>query len=228
ITDKVQADEAIMRANKKLNFFSSITRHDILNLLTSLKGNLELSKESAGSSGIRSSVEKELAAAEAIQNQILFTRDYQDIGIQPPAWQNVREVIVKSCSGIHLGKVEVEVLITGAEIYADLLLGRVFFHLIDNAIRYGGAVSRIRFTGEESFEELVLACEDDGVGIPADAKEKIFNRQYYGSSGIAMFISQEILSITGISIRETGVPGKGARFEIRVPKGAYRFVSEGQ
>jgi PAS domain S-box-containing protein len=225
ITNKVQADEAIMRANKKLNFFSSITRHDILNLLTSLKGNLELSKESTDITSIRTSVEKELAAAEAIQNEILFTRDYQDIGIQPPAWQNVREVILKSCSGIQLGKVEVEVMIAGAEIYADLLLERVFFHLIDNAIRYGGPVSRIRFSCEESFDKLVFACEDNGIGILADAKERIFNRQHYGSAGLAMFVSREILSITGISICETGTPGKGARFEIRVPKGAYRFVS---
>jgi PAS domain S-box-containing protein len=226
ITDKVQADEAIRRANKKLNFFSSITRHDILNLLTSLKGNLELTRESAGAAGISASVEKELEAAEAIQNQILFTRDYQDIGIKPPEWQNVREVILKSCSGIHLGNVGVEVLITGAEVYADLLLGRVFHHLVDNAIRHGGKVTRIQFTCTESFEELVMTCEDDGVGIPADVKEKIFNRQHFVTSGLAMFVTREILSITGISIRETGTPGKGARFEIRVPKGAYRFVSQ--
>ena len=32
-----------------------------------------------------------------------------------------------------------------------------------------------------------------------------------------------ILSITGITITETGTPGQGARFEIVVPKGAYRF-----
>lgn len=226
ITEKVQADEAIRRANKKLNFFSSIIRHDILNMLTSLKGNLELSREITDISGIRTSVEKELAAAEAIQNQILFTRDYQDIGIRPPEWQDVRKVILKSCYGIRLGNVEVEVMITGAEVYADLLFERVFFHLIDSAIRYGGKVSRIRFTCNESFDELVLACEDDGIGIPPDAKEKIFSRQHYGSAGLAMYVSREILSITGIGIRETGTPGKGARFEIRVPKGAYRFVSQ--
>jgi len=39
-----------------------------------------------------------------------------------------------------------------------------------------------------------------------------------------LFLSQEILSITGITITETGEPGKGARFEITVPKGAYRFT----
>jgi signal transduction histidine kinase len=72
----------------------------------------------------------------------------------------------------------------------------------------------------------VLTCEDDGFGIPADVKEKIFNRQHSAGSGLGLFVSREILSITGISIRETGIPGKGARFEIRIPKGAYRFITE--
>ena len=40
---------------------------------------------------------------------------------------------------------------------------------------------------------------------------------------MGLFLAREILSVTGITIRETGEPGKGARFEISVPKGAYRF-----
>jgi PAS domain S-box-containing protein len=226
ITERILAEEAVQRANKKLNFFSSITRHDILNHLTALKGNLELSRECTSDKGILTFIDKEMAAAEAIQRQILFTRDYQDIGIEPPEWQNVRKVILKSCSSMKLGDVTVTVDITGVEIYADLLLGRVFHHLIDNAIAHGRTATQVRFTCEELFEELVLACEDDGVGIPEDQKERIFNRPHFMGSGLGMFISREILSITGIGIRETGTPGKGARFEIRVPKGVYRFVNE--
>jgi PAS domain S-box-containing protein len=226
ITDRVLAEEAVRRANEKLNFFSSFTRHDILNQLTALKGHLELSWETAGDPGLKTSVEKELAAAEAIQNQILFTRDYQDIGILPPAWQNVREVILKSCAGTRLKNITVDVEVTGVEIYADLLLKRVFHHLVNNAVMHGDTVTQVRFTFQESFEELVLTCEDNGAGIPADAKEKIFSRRHFGDPGLALFISREILSITGIGIRETGTPGKGARFEIRVPKGAYRFTGK--
>lgn len=226
ITDRVLAEEAVQRANKKLNFFSKFTRHDILNQLTALKGSLELSREFTRDAGLLTSIDKEMAAAEAIQSQILFTRDYQDIGNQPPEWQNVRQLILKNCTGMQPGSVAVSVLVTGVEIYADLLLGKVFYHLIENAIQHGGSVTQVRFTCEESFEELVLVCEDDGVGIPADAKEKIFTRQHFEGSGLAMFIAREILSITGISIRESGTFGKGARFEIRVPKGAYRFINE--
>jgi len=35
-----------------------------------------------------------------------------------------------------------------------------------------------------------------------------------------------ILAITGIGIRENGTPGKGARFEIVIPAGSYRFRNE--
>jgi signal transduction histidine kinase len=39
---------------------------------------------------------------------------------------------------------------------------------------------------------------------------------------MGLFLSKEILSITGITIKESGEPGKGARFEMTVPKGAWR------
>ena len=41
-----------------------------------------------------------------------------------------------------------------------------------------------------------------------------------------MFLSREILAITGITIREKGTEGKGVRFEINVPKGAYRIAGK--
>jgi signal transduction histidine kinase len=69
----------------------------------------------------------------------------------------------------------------------------------------------------------VIVCEDDGVGIPSGKKEAIFNRGYFKHTGFGLYLSREILSITDITITENGVPGKGARFEMTVPKGAYRF-----
>jgi len=41
---------------------------------------------------------------------------------------------------------------------------------------------------------------------------------------MGLFLIREILALTGISIRETGVPGSGARFEILVPEGKYRLA----
>ena len=230
ITSKSLEEDALQNANTKLNSFNFITRHEILNHLTVVKGYIELSREQIHEPPLRltpfllSFLDKELAAANAIQNLITFTRDYQNIGIQPPSWFNLSKTIRMAAARVRLGSINLSVDTDGVEIYADGVVEKVFFHLIDNASRYGGQVKTMRFFCEESFEELLVIFEDDGIGIPPDAKEKIFNRQLFQNSGLDMHLSREIMSITGISIRETGTYGRGARFEIRVPKGAYRFI----
>jgi signal transduction histidine kinase len=50
----------------------------------------------------------------------------------------------------------------------------------------------------------------------------IFDRGYGKDTGLGLFLVREILSITGMSVRETGTPGKGTKFEILIPRGAYR------
>ena len=73
---------------------------------------------------------------------------------------------------------------------------------------------------------MAIVCEDNGEGIPEEYKEAIFNRQHFKNTGFGLFLSREILGITSLSIRETGEPGKGGRFEISVPLGYFRV--EGQ
>jgi signal transduction histidine kinase len=55
-------------------------------------------------------------------------------------------------------------------------------------------------------------------------KEKIFERGIGQNTGMGLFLSREILSITRIEIQENGMPGKGARFEISIPRGGFRFA----
>ena len=66
----------------------------------------------------------------------------------------------------------------------------------------------------------MIACEDDGAGITDEDKKHLFEQGYGKHTGLGLFLSREILSITGITITETSEPGKGARFEMVVPKGA--------
>jgi signal transduction histidine kinase len=69
-----------------------------------------------------------------------------------------------------------------------------------------------------------MVCEDDGVGIPENEKDKIFERGFGKNSGVGLPLSREILSITGITITETSEPGSGARFEMAVPNNMYRLI----
>ncbi|MEN6342656.1 MAG: HAMP domain-containing sensor histidine kinase, partial [Methanospirillum sp.] len=103
------------------------------------------------------------------------------------------------------------------------LFDKVFYNLIDNALRYGGpGLTMIRVSSKESAAGLITVCEDDGVGISEEDKQHLFVRGFGKNTGFGLFLSREILGITGISIRENGEPGKGARFEMTVPKGVYR------
>ena len=111
--------------------------------------------------------------------------------------------------------------------FADPLIVKVFFNLIDNALRYGGKITTIQFSAEESDGDHIVVCEDDGIGISAVEKEKIFDRGFGKNTGLGLFLAREILDITGITIRETGEEGKGARFEIMVPKGMWRMAEKG-
>ena len=89
---------------------------------------------------------------------------------------------------------------------------------------HGKTATGIRLYYQKSADGLTLIFENDGTGIPKDMKEKIFDRRYEEKKGLGLFLAREILGITGITIKETGEAGKGARFEITVPEGTYRFA----
>ena len=120
-----------------------------------------------------------------------------------------------------------DVGVTGLRVYADPLIGKVFYNLMENSVRHGESVSRISFSSSGAQGGLVLIYTDDGMGIPATDKEKIFRKGFGRNTGLGLFLTREILAITGITIRETGVEGEGARFEIFVPEGEYRFSANG-
>jgi signal transduction histidine kinase len=56
-------------------------------------------------------------------------------------------------------------------------------------------------------------------------KARIFDQAFGRHTGYGLFLSREILGITGMTITENGEEGRGARFEISVPRENYRRVS---
>jgi len=226
ITERKRVEEALKRANEKLNLLSNITRHDVLNRLTGLLGYLEFVRDSGLEPGVITLLEKAEDSANVIRHQISFTKDYQDIGVHSPAWQNVRRLVRNASMTLFRSDIIVENQIDGVLVYADPLLEKVFTNIIDNAVRHGGHVGRIRFYPRKDGDSLTIVCEDDGAGVEEEDKGKIFRRGVGKNTGYGLFLAREILAITGLSIREVGIPGQGARFEIMAPYGAYRLERE--
>ncbi len=225
ITDVKRMGAALKKANKKLNILSSITRHDILNQITSMDLYLELIEDDSEDPQKRRDF---FEAAEGIMGNleriITFTRMYEDLGVNEPEWQDIAAVVEQEMVPIS-GGLAVTNEVCGLEVYADCMLGKVFSNLVGNSVMHGGDAHGVTVSFEVYEAEGCIIVTDDGVGIPTDMKEKIFQKGVGKNTGFGLFLSREILDLTGLSIRETGVPGVGARFEILVPEGNYRHVS---
>ena len=154
ITEIRNYQNALFESNKKLNLLSSITRHDILNHLAGVKGFTDLldKKTPEGNPELKHYVKLIRQAADNIQDQITFTRDYQNIGVKSPIWQNVLSVVNSARARAQLKDVKVSVFLDNFEIYADPMLEKIFFNLMDNAIRHGGCVSEINVTFEKNSD----------------------------------------------------------------------------
>ncbi len=228
ITERKRMEEALRHANAKLSMLNTITRHDILNQLTILRAYIHLLKGDIRDPMLLAYLEKEEQSAKAIQWQIEFTRDYQDIGAQEPDWQVLSDTIGAVIAQLKPTGVEINVAVAGVEIFADRLMEKVFYNLMENSLRHGEHVTSMDFAIRKTQNALIVSYCDNGVGITAEDKKNIFEKGFGKHTGLGLFLSKEILSITGMTITENGEPGKGARFEITVPKGTWRIPEGGR
>jgi len=225
ISERKRAEDAIELANKKLNLMNNITRHDILNTITGLLGCVDMADATDSIEERRQLLSDIKKLTKTIERQIAFTKEYQEVGVNLPAWQNVREVLQRILENFEKPGLQFIIDVECIEIYADPLLEKVFYNLVDNAIRYGGDLTTIKFYQVNSDGGISLICNDDGAGIPDEMKNYIFEHGIGKNTGMGLFLSREILGITNIEFREKGVHGEGASFEMFIPHGSFRSIS---
>jgi PAS domain S-box-containing protein len=212
--------------NLKMDLIFSMTRRDILDQLSVIVNYLERAQLKTSPEAMQTFFDKTLESVESIRTQMAFVRSLQDLGITSPKWQSVKKSFWDAVRLIPSSDIDFLVDMDDVELYADPLLSRVFYNLLANSIQHGGdRMTRIRLDSQKSGEFLTLIYEDNGTGIPFHEKEKIFDFGYGKGTGFGLFLIREILGYTGMTITETGEPEKGARFEIIVPKGKFRYLS---
>ncbi len=194
-----------------------------MNVVTSIRGYIHLLndfEEPAEKERISTTV---IGLLKRIENLIHFSREYEQIGVHSPTWQNVADLI----EHIHASGIPVRCRIPkDLVLYADPMLDHVFANLYHNSVNHGGEVTEISCFMEDDEQGIRIIWEDNGTGIPLEEKDRIFILGYGKNSGFGLYFISEVLAMTGIRITETGEYGKGARFEISVPRAMYRFESE--
>lgn len=224
ITERKQVEESLKIANKKLNLLSDITRHDILNQITGLVGYNSLLDEILPTDpSIQKYMRNINEITNSIQRKIVFSRDYQNLGVNSPEWQTLKDVIQKAAATVPLDGIHLDIGLGNLEVLADPMLEKVFFNLLDNVVRHGEGVTEIKVSFHENEGNGAIILEDNGIGVPEEKKARIFSQGFGRGSGLGLFLVREVLEITGMNISEIGKEGKGARFEIVLPNDRFRI-----
>ena len=228
ITERKKAEEAMNHAmdelvlvNEKLNVVGSLTRHDVRNKLCTVTGNAYLIKKKyADQPGILDGLDKIAQAVKDSMKIFDFAKMYEQLGIEELKYVDVEDTIKEAgalFSGLNL-KIINEC--HGLSLFADSFLRQLFYNFIDNTRKYGEKSSTIRVYFEKTDSgELRLIYEDDGVGISAENKLKLFTEGFStgGSTGFGLFLSRKMMDVYGWAIQELGEPEKGAKFVITIP-----------
>lgn len=222
LTERRQMEHRLREADRRLRILDGITRHDTLNKLVALQGYIDLERMGNKDAKRAERLDNMERNVRFLREQADATREYQGIGVGRPEWQSLREIWSRAVRNADLDKVAVEAELENVEVLADPLVYKVFHNLIDNSLKHGGKVDRIEVRTERSGGDLMIVYTDNGNGI-AD-KENLFKRGHGTDHGLGMFLSREILDITGATMRENGEPGRGVRFEIVVPAGSFRIA----
>jgi PAS domain S-box-containing protein len=223
ITDRKKYENALKETGRKLNLMNNVTRHDIRNQLTAVLGYVNLAEQELAAGRIQDRLSSISKVTRRILEIIDFSKDYQDLGVKTPLWQLLPEKICREKDHLgYTGSFEIS-LPEDLEIFSDPLHNKAIYNIMENSLRHGHNVSQIQWHCLENEGDLIIIYEDNGIGIPAPDKEKIFSKGFGKNTGLGLFLAREILAITGMTIHETGEPGKGVRFEIRIPHGNYRF-----
>ncbi|MDD1684961.1 MAG: PAS domain S-box protein [Methanoregula sp.] len=224
ITGRKASERALRLANEKVSLLGQLTRHDITNLVNGLHGYMLLLQEKVADPASAQYIAACTGIIEKIERHLQFSREYEEIGEHEPVWQSAGMMVDRAKSDLAPTRVEIVSLVPQVQIYTDPIFVKVVYNLLENALRHGGAgLTRVQVSAEEhEGGELVLLFEDDGVGIPAEEKERIFRHGVGKHTGLGLTLSRDILAVTGIRITETGIPGKGARFEIHIPSRSWK------
>ncbi|PWR73763.1 histidine kinase N-terminal 7TM domain-containing protein [Methanospirillum lacunae] len=223
ITARKSAERALEIANEKVTLLSRLTRHDLSNLVTSLLGYLTLIREDGRATIDNPHFIACIDLAEKISQHLQFSHEYHMVGSHDPVWIHLPHAIQAASHDLATGSVQISMNLPEVMIYADPLFRKVIYNLFENAIRHGNSITGILISSLQSKNgDLELFIEDDGDGIREDEKELIFYHGYGKNSGLGLTMVREILSVTGISITETGIFGQGARFKLIIPSDYWK------
>ncbi len=218
-------------------FFSNVS-HELKTPLTSVRGYLELLENNMVADermkkDFLARIKKETINMTSLINDILMISRLETKEAEV-ALSDVRlaPLVKEVCTSLEPLAQEYQVSISTncrpLMMYANTQqLRELLSNLIMNAIKYNKLEGKVEVTVTSEQNEIVIMVEDTGVGIPEDAKVRIFERFYrvdkgrskkVGGTGLGLSIVKHIVNYYNGSIEVQSKIGEGTRFTVRLPK----------
>jgi signal transduction histidine kinase/CheY-like chemotaxis protein len=233
------AEEALRQADRRKDDFLATLAHELRNPLAPIRHSLEILKRSEGNaaatSEARSTMERQLShmvrliddlldVSRITQDRLLLHREPVELGAI------LRQSLETIRPQMDCARHQMTVAIPPEPIYlhADSVrLVQVFGNLLHNACKYTPQGGRISLTVAQENHEACIRIADNGMGIPRDMLEKVFDmftqveppqRGAQSGLGIGLSLAKRLVELHGgtIAARSEGV-GKGSEFVVRLP-----------
>jgi PAS domain S-box-containing protein len=229
VTERKKAEETLdevmnqlVLVNEKLGVVGSLTRHDVRNKLSAITGYAYLlKKRHPDQTDIVDGLSKMEQAVKDSMQIFDFAKMYEQLGVEELSLVSLENAINEAVALFSGLNIKVVNDCHGLTVLADSFVRQLLYNFVDNTRKYGKKTTTIRiYYQSTNSNELRLIYEDDGVGISAENKSKLFSEGFStgGSTGFGLFLTKKMIDVYGWEIEENGEPGTGAKFTITIPK----------
>ncbi|MCI0705244.1 MAG: heavy metal sensor histidine kinase [Planctomycetia bacterium] len=227
--------DRLERSFTEMHRFTADAAHELRTPLAVIRNEAEVALRTPRSAKeytrVLETLLEEVVRLSEMADQLLFLCR-QDAGLNPPAREEVRldELLRAVAENMRLVAEAKGVTLVLADNLPCTVRGdahqlrRVFYNLIDNAVKYTAAGGTVRVASRRDGDEVVVTVFDTGIGIPAEHLPRVFDRFYRvdpsrtgDGAGLGLSICRAVVEGAGGTITAVSDEGRGSVFEVRLP-----------
>lgn len=240
VTERLRTEQALRDASRAKDEFLAVLGHELRNPLAPLVTSAEMLKLARAKpellDNIQPMMQRQLEHLTRLVDDLLdmsrLTHGHVELQLDSLDLRDAAESAIEQCQpiveerGHHL---DVQMSAQKISMRGDFQrLTQVVSNLLSNAAKYNDPGGRIILRCIREEDEALVSVEDDGFGIPPEHLASLFDmfaqvpehRQRVGAGGlgIGLAVSRQLVELHGGSLvaRSEG-PGRGSRFEVRLP-----------
>jgi PAS domain S-box-containing protein len=238
ITDRVQAEEALRRADRRKDEFLATLSHELRNPLAPIRNALHilrLTGPGEAADRVHEMLDHQLARLIRLVDDLLevsrISGGRLDLRKEAVDLASVLQSAIESSAPLIEGAShQLTVSLPDQPLVVDadpIRLGQVLSNLLSNAAKYTRDGGRIQVAVRRDGASAVIAVKDDGIGIPVEMQARVFDmfaqvdrtlKRAQGGLGIGLALARTLVELHGgrIEVKSAGL-NQGSEFTVRIP-----------